>query len=192
MKGGVVLGVDATREGMAAGPPVRIVSVRDGQNEIGVLLEQLLQWTEAGVPMERVAVLARQNRVLHALRRACELQKIPVRLVMPETADDRAGDGLDTGIAAPLLATGPDPALPAPDLGDLGPPDTAIVPDGPGGVAGLGDLGGLDDLADAGSGALGKLGLADGLGHLDGPGGADGLGDIGDIADLGALGDLGR
>jgi ATP-dependent DNA helicase RecQ len=89
MKRDVTLVVDAARREEPSGQPVRIVSLADGENEVGVLLGQLISWAEAGVPLNRIAVLARRNDVLHALRRACELQKIPVRLVMPGKSPGR-------------------------------------------------------------------------------------------------------
>jgi ATP-dependent DNA helicase RecQ len=89
MKGDVVLAVNDARKAQPAGLPVRVVSMRDGQNEIETLVAQLGEWEQADVAMEKAAVLARTNDVLHALRHACELVGIPVRLVMPGNGPGR-------------------------------------------------------------------------------------------------------
>ena len=60
-----------------------MVQLEPQHNEIGAMLAQLRSWKSAGVTMERVAVLARRNKELHALRHACELAGVPVRLMMP-------------------------------------------------------------------------------------------------------------
>ncbi len=83
MKSDVSLHVDAARRDDKQGKSVANLSIPDSDNEIGILMSQLTSWIDAGADPSSMAVLARRNDVLHALRHACETEGIPVRLAIP-------------------------------------------------------------------------------------------------------------